>query len=851
MGFQDFAVNLFTSGKSFSYKIYKEEKLQKNGFSAYLIKYMVMNFIHIFGVIILTVFIIQNIAKGSYFDAFACFFMALVAVFGFVISRTDADQIVPAIVSMICFALFCILLVWNGDAHGAGFLFIFIYPMLAVMLLGVIMGMAFSAGLLFIVTIEFILPGASRFEYHLDVSIRMVAVYILIFGISLVYEKSRKTKESINEKLTQNIIGLKEKAEAASKSKSDFLANMSHEIRTPMNAITGMSELILRKEIPDDVRIYAQDIKNAATSLISIINDILDFSKIEAGKLEIIPVKYMLKSLVGDTVNIILTRLMEKPLRFYTNIDSKIPNNLFGDVVRLRQIILNLLSNAAKFTKSGHISLTITKHENAGQNDDNILWLKIVVGDTGQGIKEEDIKKLFSEFMQVDTKRNRSIEGTGLGLAITKQLCLGMGGDISVKSEYGKGSEFTVIIPQEICSSEPFAEVKDSKQKKVLVYERRLVYANSLSWTLENLGVPNTIVTNLEDFSEALSIGDWYFVFSGYGLYKEIEPLLEAQKNSAFITKCKISPLALMVEWGTEAFIPNVHFISLPIQSLSIAHILNGKSCKDYFDNNTAKCKNRFTIPNARILLVDDIATNLKVAEGLLASYEAKIDCCQSGMRAIEMFKEGKYDLVFMDQMMPEMDGIEATAAIREWEDSNNHNNKCVEFSKAIIEDDSKTPKQSERSQRVPIVALTANAISGMKEMFLEKGFNDYLTKPIDINKLDEILEHWIPEEKRGNSKDKSEQLLILADECLDRLRKVKKELGQFYTVATCPSADKLTYLMEKSNPDLIIVTASLFNSSPVLSGVLRNWAGKLIVINDVYDPGELHDRVKNTLGSI
>ena len=225
-------------------------------------------------------------------------------------------------------------------------------------------------------------------------------------------------------------------ADEESKTKSSFLASMSHEIRTPMNAITGMTELLLRTELSDKARGYTKDIKQAGTNLISIINDILDFSKIEAGKMEITPVKYLLSSLINDTINIISTRLTEKPIRFFTNIDGNIPNSLIGDEVRLRQILLNLLSNAVKYSKKGHIGLSII----ADKLENKKIWLKMTVTDTGFGIKQEDKAKIFDKFTQLDTTKNRGIEGTGLGLSITKLLCVAMGGNITLESEYGKGS---------------------------------------------------------------------------------------------------------------------------------------------------------------------------------------------------------------------------------------------------------------------------------------------------------------------------------------------------------------------------------------------------------------------------
>jgi CheY-like chemotaxis protein len=500
---------------------------------------------------------------------------------------------------------------------------------------------------------------------------------------------------------------------------------MSHEIRTPMNAISGMAELLLRRDLPDEARAEAQDIKQAASNLISIINDILDFSKIEAGKMEIIPVKYMLLSLINDTVNIIRMRLIEKPIRFYTNIDSKIPNSLFGDEIRLRQILLNLLSNAVKYTEKGHISLSI----NVQKSKEEQVWLEIAVADTGKGIKPEDQATLFDSFVQADSKKNRNIEGTGLGLAITRQLCLAMNGSITLQSEYGKGSEFKVVIPQGIDSKAAFATVEEPEKKKVLVYDRRTVNARSVCWSLENLGVPYTKAETPQEFAEALPREEWYYIFSGYGLYEEIKPLMD---NLVF-PGGKKPPLALMVEWGNEAYISNVRFISIPVQSLSIANVLNGSTdSRSYFSTQDSDFI-RFTYPQARFLVVDDISTNLRVAEGLLAPYHAKIDTCLNGASAIELVKQHEYDIVFMDHMMPDMNGIEATKAIRAWEASTMSNEKRA------------------RRSAVPIIALTANAISGMKEMFIEEGFSDFLAKPIDISKLDEILGRWIPREKRGS----------------------------------------------------------------------------------------------------
>jgi len=399
------------------------------------------------------------------------------------------------------------------------------------------------------------------------------ALSFILFSLSVAKQKSDEKNQL---------------AEAASKAKSDFLAKMSHEIRTPMNAIIGMAEMALREYISDAAREHIITIKKAGANLLSIINDILDFSKIESGKLEIVPRNYLFSSLINDVVSIIKMRLADSNLNFVVNIDPNVPNSLFGDEIRIRQVLLNILSNAVKYTKKGFISFSVN-----GEITGDTVLLTIEVADSGIGIKKDDLEKLFDDFVRFDFAVNKDVEGTGLGLAITKNLIKMMNGNISVQSEYGKGSTFTVKLPQKIRSHESFESIKN--------------------------------------------------------------------------------------------------------------------------DSVTIK----FNAPKAKILVVDDIDTNLKVAKGLMQPYKMQVDLCSSGIEAIERVKENDYDLVFMDHMMPEMDGIEATKLIRK-----THAN-------------------------LPIVALTANAVSGTKEMFLSNGFSDFLSKPIDIIKLNSILEKWLPEEKQ------------------------------------------------------------------------------------------------------
>jgi len=418
-------------------------------------------------------------------------------------------------------------------------------------------------------------------------------------------------------------------ARKQNRAKTTFLAKMSHEIRTPMNAIIGMAELALRKDMSSIVREEIVTIKRAGTNLLSVINDILDFSKIESGKLVIVPKGYHLSSLIHDVTSIIRAQLVESKIRFDLKIDSKIPNMLFGDEARIRQIFLNILGNAIKYTCDGFIAFSVN-----GKITGDTIILTASITDSGRGIKSEDLEKLFGDFIQVDITANKDVEGTGLGLAITKNLVETMGGSIEVESEYGKGSTFIITLPQKILSHEPIAAFEISED------------------------------------------------------------------NFDFVVK--------------------------------------------------------FNAPKARILVVDDITTNLKVAEGLLLSYKIQVDTALSGAEAIDKITKATqlgrhYDLVFMDHMMPEMDGVEATKLIKEHE------------------------------YDLPIIALTANAVSGTEKMLLANGFSDFLSKPIDVAKLDAILEKWIPKEKQEKAKGiikneiNEQTLAVFYDDGITKIEEIKK----------------------------------------------------------------------------
>jgi signal transduction histidine kinase/CheY-like chemotaxis protein len=505
------------------------------------------------------------------------------------------------------------------------------------------------------------------------------------------------------------IMEAKEQAEQANRTKSIFLAQTSHEIRTPMNTIIGMSELALRANTLPKAQEYLEGIKQAGLNLLSIINDILDISKIEAGALEINAVSYSLSSLLNDIITMVQIRVADKPIIFIVDVDASTPNILNGDEVRIRQILNNLLSNAVKYTDNGYIHLTVASQVSSrGSNEINLC---LEVADSGIGIKEQDIPNLFRSFTRLDLKKNQGVEGTGLGLAITRSICQAMGGDIGVSSKYGEGSVFSVVIPQGIIEHEPLAWVESPAEKAVLCYEKQPLYAESIVRSLHNLGVPVTLTNNAEEFFRELSGGHYSFALINIELAAQADEIIKTQSPGA--------TLVLLANDKDPAASRNIPIVGRPAYSIPLAAVLNHRT-----ETELHKRQDRYFIaPDARMLVVDDINTNLVVTAGLLAIYESHIDTCTSGADAILMVQREHYDIIFMDHMMPEMDGVEATRRIRALE--------------------------GDYYRNIPIVALTANAIIGMKDMFLSNGFNDYLSKPIDISKLDDILATWIPRKKQ------------------------------------------------------------------------------------------------------
>lgn len=515
---------------------------------------------------------------------------------------------------------------------------------------------------------------------------------------------NRKMQEQM-----EQVLELKHEAEAANVAKSNFLANMSHEIRTPMNAIIGMAEIALRGELSKEQRENIEQIKSSGKTLLSIINDILDFSKIESGKMDITIEKYQPISIIRDIVNIIITRIGNKNLEFIIDIAPDIPYELLGDSIRIKQIIINLANNAVKFTKQGMVKLSIGYK----RTSDEEIQLQIAVEDTGIGIKKQDVDKLFRSFQQVDSKRNRNIEGTGLGLSISKQLLMLMGGDITVESEYGQGSIFTCTLPQKVITEKPNLLISNKEQLKVVSFIDNFYVKKQLEIDLKQLDIRYEDGLS-EERILSLTGTDANYLFIEHELCSE--KILKKLEQTPEITA-----VLLVDYYSTETYpLKNMIVVKKPLYSLELEKIFNRE---DIYGNEIEEDTENldFIAPEAEILIVDDNTINLKVAEGLLEPLQMKIDTAASGKEAIDKISDKKYDIVFMDHMMPEVDGVETTHIIRRFYEEYND---------------------------VPIIALTANAVSGTREMFLNEGMNDFVAKPIEYKIIVSKIKHWLPKEK-------------------------------------------------------------------------------------------------------
>ena len=514
--------------------------------------------------------------------------------------------------------------------------------------------------------------------------------------------------------------------EREAKMKSDFLANMSHEIRTPMNGVIGMVEMALREEVSDTAREYLEQIKSASNSLLTIINDILDFSKIESGKMDINLVEYEPQEVVDDVSNIIMTRIGNKNLEFIVDYNPSIPRYAMGDSNRIKQVIVNLANNAIKFTKEGRVTLSVD-YETKSEHE---IMLKVSVKDTGIGIKKDDIPKLFKSFQQLDSKRNRNVEGTGLGLAISKQLVELMNGEVGVSSEYGVGSDFYFSIPQVIIKTEPTCLITNPRRIDAGIFADNPFLLEQLQKDLARFEVNPMPIYLINDLHTLKDKGVEFLFIDQPMFSKNVQDFVNENSDMTCIL---LVPYNNTIKYDN----PNVVVVRKPIYSAEIGKILNHESLSRVHAKERGETFD-FVAPEAEVLIVDDNEMNLTVAEGLMEPLQMHVDTVLSGRECMEKIVEKHYDIIFMDHMMPEIDGIEATRMIRRFYPNYND---------------------------VPIIALTANAMEEMRYRFLTEGMNDFIAKPIEVDVIIDKLRQWLPADKVHRISSEERDLMAKAIE--------------------------------------------------------------------------------------
>ena len=501
---------------------------------------------------------------------------------------------------------------------------------------------------------------------------------------------------------------MKERAEAAAKSKSSFLANMSHEIRTPMNAVKGLSELLLLTPLTSVQRDYVRNIVGSSNSLLHIVNDILDFSKIEADKMEILKAEYSLSALINEVANVVSLRAAEKDLQLLVEVDASLPQTLLGDDVRVKQVILNLLSNAVKYTKEGFVRLRLY-----GERLDGTLNLHVAVEDSGLGIRQEEIPLLFDAFTRADMLTNRAIVGTGLGLAISHRLIEAMHGHIRVESVYGEGSCFSFTLPQTIVDPRPLASLKSPEKLRVLILDggRR---AKHLAGICDSLHLPRLICadpTTLRAMNEAARAAITHCVY-----HEKYDQALLAECR-ALLPQATVILIKDMRRALDQALQRDIVLFE-PLLVTDFAAALETPGNNEAMLREPGAPVRDFTVTGGQALIVDDNAINLLVGGELLRSFGLDVLEVESGTDSLAACRTAKFDIIFMDHMMPGMDGIEAAALIR---------------------------SSGGLNAATPIIALTANVLNGMKEEFLKNGMNDFIGKPIDMGEMARVLATWLP----------------------------------------------------------------------------------------------------------
>lgn len=562
-----------------------------------------------------------------------------------------------------------------------------------------------------------------QYSSDLGMVTRILQGYLTLFLVIYLVYRYRTSQESMLE-----MIDALRKSE---REKDDFLANVSHEIRTPINTICGISEIILKNDVPVEMKEDILNIQSAGRNLMSVVGDILDYSELQEGDFEIVEENYYVSSTIYDVINMSMAKKSEKKLELIVDCDADMPSVLIGDEQKIRRVIMNLVNNAIEFTSEGCVSIHFGyRKEEYGIN------LIISVKDSGIGMTKESVENLFKKFSQADMGRTRKKGGVGLGLAIAQTIVNRMGGFITVKSELGKGSEFKIVIPQKVYDAKPIVELPDRNEINAAVYinmeqfrynEIRDEYGENIKRLVEQLKVKCHVCRNLQEFKRWEKREDFNQIFISLIEYQE-DPIY-------FDNLAKRKNVHIILDHYDDAKVQNKNLSKIykPFFVLSILAAL-----KNAMENNGEKVveveNHQLYAPEAHILVIDDNRMNIRVVEGLLRAYGVKVSYALSGQEGIDMLSSKAYDLILLDHMMPGMDGVETFHQIRK--------------------------KPDLYYKEIPIIALTANAIAGAREMFIKEGFNDFVAKPVESSVLQRTLKRHLPADKLKNL-DEADRIIM------------------------------------------------------------------------------------------
>lgn len=546
-----------------------------------------------------------------------------------------------------------------------------------------------------------------------DSVVTVVFQYGALFVIAIVEMMLLKSRIKQEADLDQTIEELKQ----AEHAKGDFMANISHEIRTPLNTICGIGNDLMEQKLDEQIRDDVFDIVTAGRNLKALVSDLLDFTELENETVDLVEEPYNLTSVINDAVNMAVAWNRDKKLELIVDCDANLPNSLLGDQQKIYRVIVNLLHNAVKFTDQGGVTLRIT-----GRREAYGLNLMVSIEDTGIGIKEEMMEVLYSVYNQIDTSMNRRKGGVGLGLAISRRLISKMNGFLNIESEYGVGTKVTFVIPQTIVKDEPLVSIKPEIAKDIRAayylnldkYQFASIrddYLNCVQHIVDALHLPAIRCNNLREVKRRVERERITHLFVA-----QVEYLEDPEYFNSLVDQLTV---ILIVDDFSNRILPGrgVRVIYKPFHVFAVATILNGErlATDDYLDRWINR---RFVVKDAKILAVDDNAMNLKVVDRLLRKYGIQITTVMSGEESLRMIEENHYDFVFMDHMMPGMDGVETLHEIR------------------------KLPQVWAKT--MPVVALTANAVAGAREMLLAEGFDDFVAKPIEKSQLERVLHKYL-----------------------------------------------------------------------------------------------------------